>query len=336
MAYALAGSPFKTALQQKSGRRSNRPARHTIRSHLSPARAVALAKETAAKLATSLSAAAFILALPADAAAPSLFDNNSTYQQELQELISKRGSIPPLPTPPEPRKPAEGPDFKLPDVPKLTFDTPKEIADKALPEALKNLPPPPTPSPDAGTPGQPKADAPKLEAPKLEAPKIEAPKLPKIEAQKIEAPKIEAPKLPKIEAPKAEAPKLPKVEAPKLDVPKPPKVEAPKLEAPKAPSIPTPQTPALPQQEGGGLPTPYLAAGGAAVVIISALALAGAAPENAAPAASPTSASSKSSGGSNSSKSGSKGGLPEGKDPELDSEVAKKKDPFFKEVDKRT
>ena len=33
---------------------------------------------------------------------------------------------------------------------------------------------------------------------------------------------------------------------------------------------------------------------------------------------------------------GSKGGLPEGKDPELDSEVAKKKDPFFKEVDKRT
>lgn len=48
--------------------------------------------------------------------------------------------------PPEPRKPAEGPDFKLPDVPKLTFDTPKEIADKALPEALKNLPPPPTPS----------------------------------------------------------------------------------------------------------------------------------------------------------------------------------------------
>ncbi len=48
--------------------------------------------------------------------------------------------------PPEPRKPAEGPEFKLPDVPKLTFDTPKEIADKALPEALKNLPPPPTPS----------------------------------------------------------------------------------------------------------------------------------------------------------------------------------------------
>lgn len=37
-------------------------------------------------------------ALPADAAAPSLFDNNSSYQQELQELISKRGSIPPLPT----------------------------------------------------------------------------------------------------------------------------------------------------------------------------------------------------------------------------------------------
>ncbi len=33
---------------------------------------------------------------------------------------------------------------------------------------------------------------------------------------------------------------------------------------------------------------------------------------------------------------GSKSGLPEGKDPELDSEVAKKKDPFFKEVDKRT
>lgn len=55
---------------------------------------------------------------------------------------------------------------------------------------------------------------------------------------------------------------------------------------------------------GGGLPTPYLAAGGAAVVIISALALAGAAPENAAPAASPTSTSSKSSGGSNSGKSG--------------------------------
>ena len=33
---------------------------------------------------------------------------------------------------------------------------------------------------------------------------------------------------------------------------------------------------------------------------------------------------------------GSKGGMPEGKDPELDSEVAKKKDPFFKEVNKRT
>lgn len=33
---------------------------------------------------------------------------------------------------------------------------------------------------------------------------------------------------------------------------------------------------------------------------------------------------------------GSKGGMPEGKDPELDSEVAKKKDPFFKEVKKRT
>lgn len=108
--------------------------------------------------------------------------------------------------------------------------------------------------PDAGTPGQPKADAPKLEAPKLEAPKIEAPKLPKIEAPKIEAPKIEAPKLPKVGAPKAEAPKLPKVEAPKLDVPKPPKVEAPKLEAPKPPSIPTPQTPALPQQQGKACP----------------------------------------------------------------------------------
>jgi len=52
--------------------------------------------------------------------------------------------------PPEPRKPAEGPEFKLPDVPKLTFDTPKEIADKALPEALKNLPPPPTPSEPPG------------------------------------------------------------------------------------------------------------------------------------------------------------------------------------------
>jgi len=37
-------------------------------------------------------------ALPANAAAPSLFDNNSSYQQELQDLISKRGSIPPLPT----------------------------------------------------------------------------------------------------------------------------------------------------------------------------------------------------------------------------------------------
>lgn len=33
---------------------------------------------------------------------------------------------------------------------------------------------------------------------------------------------------------------------------------------------------------------------------------------------------------------GSSGSMPEGKDPELDSEVAKKKDPFFKEVDKRT
>ena len=33
---------------------------------------------------------------------------------------------------------------------------------------------------------------------------------------------------------------------------------------------------------------------------------------------------------------GSRSGLPEGKDPQLDSEVAKKKDPFFKEVDKRT
>ena len=77
--------------------------------------------------------------------------------------------------------------------------------------------------PDAGTPGQPKADAPKSEAPKLEAPKVEAPK-------------------------------LPKVEAPKLDVPKPPKVEVPKLEVPKAPSIPSPQTPALPQQEGKAFP----------------------------------------------------------------------------------
>ncbi len=75
--------------------------------------------------------------------------------------------------------------------------------------------------PDAGTPGQPKAEAPKPPAPKLEAPKIEAPK--------VEAPKIEAPK---------------------LEVPKHPKVEAPKLEAPKPPSIPTPQAPALPQQPG--------------------------------------------------------------------------------------
>ena len=73
--------------------------------------------------------------------------------------------------------------------------------------------------PDAGTPGQPKADLPTPAAPKLEAPKLELPKL--------------------------EAPKPPKIEAPKLDVPKPPKVEAP-----KAPSIPTPSAPALPQQEG--------------------------------------------------------------------------------------
>lgn len=34
--------------------------------------------------------------------------------------------------------------------------------------------------------------------------------------------------------------------------------------------------------------------------------------------------------------SGSSGGMPEGKDPELDSATAKKKDPFFKEVAKRT
>lgn len=33
---------------------------------------------------------------------------------------------------------------------------------------------------------------------------------------------------------------------------------------------------------------------------------------------------------------GSSGGMPEGKDPELDSATAKKKDPFFKEVAKRT
>ena len=33
---------------------------------------------------------------------------------------------------------------------------------------------------------------------------------------------------------------------------------------------------------------------------------------------------------------GSSGGMPEGKDPEMDSETARKKDPFFKEVDKRT
>lgn len=32
----------------------------------------------------------------------------------------------------------------------------------------------------------------------------------------------------------------------------------------------------------------------------------------------------------------SSGGMPEGKDPEMDSETARKKDPFFKEVDKRT
>ncbi len=48
--------------------------------------------------------------------------------------------------PPEPKKPAAVPEFKLPDVSKGIVDTPKEIADKALPEALKQLPPPPTPS----------------------------------------------------------------------------------------------------------------------------------------------------------------------------------------------
>lgn len=85
--------------------------------------------------------------------------------------------------------------------------------------------------PDAGTPGQPKAETPTTSVPKLEALKLEAPKL---EAPKLEAPKIEAPKL--------ELPKPPKVEAPKLEAPAPPSIPTPKLEAP--------QPPALPQQPG--------------------------------------------------------------------------------------
>ena len=44
------------------------------------------------------------------------------------------------------KKAAQSSEFKLPDVAKGSVDTPKELADKALPEALKSLPPPPTPS----------------------------------------------------------------------------------------------------------------------------------------------------------------------------------------------
>lgn len=47
--------------------------------------------------------------------------------------------------PPEPTKPAGLPEFKLPDVSKGVVETPKTL-ERVLPEALKNLPPPPTPS----------------------------------------------------------------------------------------------------------------------------------------------------------------------------------------------
>ena len=43
------------------------------------------------------------------------------------------------------KKAVDQSEFKLPDVAKGAIDTPK-VLEKVLPEAVKNLPPPPTPS----------------------------------------------------------------------------------------------------------------------------------------------------------------------------------------------
>lgn len=43
------------------------------------------------------------------------------------------------------KKAADRAEFKLPDVSKGAVETPKEL-ERALPQAFKNLPPPPTPS----------------------------------------------------------------------------------------------------------------------------------------------------------------------------------------------
>lgn len=318
MSYSLAGLSSGLTLQQRSASKTKQPVRATravVRSHLSPARAAEQACENVTRTAAAISAAALLLVLPANAATPTLLEKGSTYQQELQDLIDKRGSLPPLPSPgsssEQKKSSGDSAGFKLPNVAKTTLEAPQELAEKALPQALNQLPPPPTPTPDSGTPGQPKASVPK-------------------------------PSLPKPDLPKPDLPK-PKLEAPKIDIPK--------VEAPKPPSLPTPKSSfsgpqeVLPQQPGGGLPTPYLIAGGVAVAGIIGIGLAGASPDRQSPTPPATAAAAKSGGGkpSGGSKpsgggkaSGGKGGLPEGKDPQLDSEVAKKKDPFFKNVKKRS
>ncbi|KAL3141612.1 hypothetical protein ABBQ32_004853 [Trebouxia sp. C0010 RCD-2024] len=279
MSSAATGIAFQQVVQARStaqGRKASRLTHAIVRSHLTQAQMAKKARGAVQKLATSVSAAAFLLALPANAGqAASLFEGNTTYQQELQELVDKRGSLPSL-SPPDlskaasdVKKAAEKSEFSLPDVSKGAVETPK-VLENVLTEAVKNLPDPPTPTPSSSTPGQLKAETP--------------------------------------------APPTPK-----LGLPQPPSPPSP------------PQPSALPQQEGGGLPTTYLAAGGVAALAIVGIGLAGGKPDEApsSPVKSSDSAAPKSSGGSSSS-------MPEGKDPELDSAEAKKKDPFFEQVKKRS
>ena len=71
MVYALTGSPFRSALQQKNGFRNKKPARPAhavVRAHLSPAHAVKEAGENVAKLASAMSAAALLMVSAFDSA----------------------------------------------------------------------------------------------------------------------------------------------------------------------------------------------------------------------------------------------------------------------------
>ncbi|KAL3160064.1 hypothetical protein ABBQ38_009779 [Trebouxia sp. C0009 RCD-2024] len=281
MAYAVMGTAFQPVVQAKSTAQSRKASRLThaiVRSHLTQAQTAKKARGAVQQLATTVSAAAVLLAMSVNAGqAASLFEGNTAYQQELQDLIDKRGSLPSV-SPPDlsnaaskVKRAAEKSEFRLPDVSKGAVETPK-VLENVLTEAVKNVPDPPTPTPSSSTPGQLKAETP--------------------------------------------MPPTPKLEAPKLDVPKPPS---------------PPQPSALPQQEGSGLPTSYLAAGGVAALAIVGIGLAGAKPDEApsSPVKSSGSHAPKSSGSSSSS-------MPEGKDPELSSEEARKKDPFFEQVKKRT